>query len=428
PRGVVDPADFIALRFEMVDLRARLEASEASKAMVETRLAALDSTAGIPRPHIRDAHDDMHDATRNDSNVHNRISEFETQLGAVAAAAAAASATAESAALKAMAAAALVSKAEAISATASAINPAAHGITGNPVPAGQPYPDPVLVARIDALSAMVDAQHAAQPDTNLGARIDELMNRIDAAPDADRLVALEARLEATPDVGRLAEIEAMIGELAGKVAQPMPPPLPVLNLASPNETDTATTARLDEISERVGMFDALAAQVAQLNERVLAQAELGAQLGDLRDRLRESPTTGDGTTELRVQVQALAERVAATEGIAGRIDDLVQRVASSESRTHYSLEQLSAIENRLNAVSTELGNQVSELGRDIDGFEGTGAPRRNGNGASNGHVSEEVVVALQNAQVKLAAEQARYEIAFRQDLATLAEHVRRTKQ
>ena len=27
-RGVVDPADFIALRFEMVDLRARLEASE----------------------------------------------------------------------------------------------------------------------------------------------------------------------------------------------------------------------------------------------------------------------------------------------------------------------------------------------------------------------------------------------------------------
>jgi hypothetical protein len=42
-------------------------------------------------------------------------------------------------------------------------------------------------------------------------------------------------------------------------------------------------------------------------------------------------------------------------------------------------------------------------------------------------VSDEVVAALRSGQVKLANEQARYEIAFRQDLATLAESLRRPK-
>ncbi|MBK5334215.1 MAG: hypothetical protein JJD93_19720, partial [Ilumatobacteraceae bacterium] len=39
-------------------------------------------------------------------------------------------------------------------------------------------------------------------------------------------------------------------------------------------------------------------------------------------------------------------------------------------------------------------------------------------------VSDEVVDALRGGQVKLANEQARYEIAFRQDLASLAELLR----
>ena len=43
------------------------------------------------------------------------------------------------------------------------------------------------------------------------------------------------------------------------------------------------------------------------------------------------------------------------------------------------------------------------------------------------HSLPELLTELQDAQIKLAEEQARYEIAFRQDLATLAEHVRRAK-
>ena len=72
-------------------------------------------------------------------------------------------------------------------------------------------------------------------------------------------------------------------------------------------------------------------------------------------------------------------------------------------------------------------------GRDIDGFgtytssNGNGNGHANGSSNGNGHVSAALLTELQAAQIKLAAEQARYEIAFRQDLATLAEHVRRTK-
>jgi hypothetical protein len=70
-------------------------------------------------------------------------------------------------------------------------------------------------------------------------------------------------------------------------------------------------------------------------------------------------------------------------------------------------------------VGTELANQISELGRDIDGLAARTAD------VANGTVSDEVLAALRGGQIKLANEQARYEIAFREDLAALAEHLRR---
>lgn len=445
-RGVVDPADFIALRFEMVDLRARLEASEQSKAMVETRLAALDAGNAMARPpHIGGD-------TGVDGEVRHRIADFEAQLDAVAAAAAAASATAENAAAKAMAAAAALA----------GNPPVGTPIPGNPltiaagpgpirlgalapkpealaVPTGPVSPDPTLMARIDALSAMVDAQHAARPDPSLSDRVDELMSRIEAAPDPERLVALEERIAAAPDATRLNEIEALIGDLAAKIAEPPAPPL--LTLGSSGGTDPETAARLDDISERVGTIDSLAGQLAQLNARVTAQAEVGAQLSNLSDRIGELTSGAQGAPSLSGADDSLREQV---QELASRVEVLVERVEGGEARARQTAEHLSLIEQRMNAVSTELTNQVSELGRDIDGFgqyaNSSGSPngngRENGNGHANGSnnassgsrpLSAELVAELQAAQVKLAAEQARYEIAFRQDLATLAEHVRRTK-
>jgi hypothetical protein len=60
------------------------------------------------------------------------------------------------------------------------------------------------------------------------------------------------------------------------------------------------------------------------------------------------------------------------------------------------------------------------LGNDIDGLAD------HQTAGTTGVVDDEVLDALRAGQVKLAAEQARYEIAFRNDLAALAERVRHT--
>jgi uncharacterized protein involved in outer membrane biogenesis len=85
-----------------------------------------------------------------------------------------------------------------------------------------------------------------------------------------------------------------------------------------------------------------------------------------------------------------------------RIDELATKVAKLDAR--------------VTSVSTELANQISELSTDIDSLD----RRPNGNG-----VTAEVVGDLRDGQVRLANEQARYQIAFREDLARLAEQLRR---
>ena len=62
-------------------------------------------------------------------------------------------------------------------------------------------------------------------------------------------------------------------------------------------------------------------------------------------------------------------------------------------------QRIDLLDTRVTSVSTELANQLNELGNDIEPM----------------HESAE----------RLAAEQARYQIQFRQDLAELAERFRR---
>jgi chromosome segregation ATPase len=79
-------------------------------------------------------------------------------------------------------------------------------------------------------------------------------------------------------------------------------------------------------------------------------------------------------------------------------------------------ERLDALDGRLTAVSTELANQLSELGNDIEALN---------NRPPGATVDEQSLDELRDAQTRLASEQARYQIAFREDLARLAEELRR---
>lgn len=81
-------------------------------------------------------------------------------------------------------------------------------------------------------------------------------------------------------------------------------------------------------------------------------------------------------------------------------------------------DRLATLDDRVTSVSTELANQLTELGHDIDAL----AARPTTDGVDPGSLT-----AVQEGQVRLANEQARYQIAFREDLARLAHELKRAR-
>jgi hypothetical protein len=108
---------------------------------------------------------------------------------------------------------------------------------------------------------------------------------------------------------------------------------------------------------------------------------------------------------------------AATAPIVVPADDPGWDPADLIERLDALAEQVGALELRVSAVATELANQVSELGTEIDALarRPAGEP-----------IDDEVLDGLRDAQSRLANEQARYQIAFRADLARLAERIPRS--
>ena len=84
---------------------------------------------------------------------------------------------------------------------------------------------------------------------------------------------------------------------------------------------------------------------------------------------------------------------------------------TTERMTAQSIaERIAALEGRVSGMGSELSRQLHELGNEIEEL----SKRANEAGVMD------VVDALKASQVRLATEQARYEITFRQDLAALA--------
>ena len=143
-------------------------------------------------------------------------------------------------------------------------------------------------------------------------------------------------------------------------------------------------------------------------------------LGELRERLDESDAA---KVELASKIRSLTERletpitapppepptpsspppVAAAE---------LEAVRAQIARLTVRLE---ALDRRITTISTELANQLGELSDDIDTL---------GKRTEADAIDEATLVALRDAQTRLAGEQARYQIAFRQDLAEIAERWR----
>ena len=105
--------------------------------------------------------------------------------------------------------------------------------------------------------------------------------------------------------------------------------------------------------------------------------------------------------------------------LANLRDELSQRSAQVDAMRNSFLileERLSNVDGRITHMSEALSNQLHELDNEIE---------RLSNMADS--ASAETVSQLRANQVRIANEQARYAIALRQDLAELAELLRRNR-
>jgi len=289
-----------------------------------------------------------------------------------------------------------------------------------------------LAAKISTLD-----QANAQLDSRLGAldhgftMMGDELNTITATN-----TQLDQRLSA------IDELDAQVRELSERLDTPLastptpatpPPAVPAAPSTSPPPPLAGTTPPPPPTSADDGRIDDMAAQLEDLAAAVALHTE---QMATARARMED--------------IDELSALLAATasdhDGDDERKDDdeSIQRdVATLHSQLTDVSSQMSAMDGRVTAVSTELANQLTELSRDIDELnrraaEAEAAATERGvdivttteldTGELEARLADRLDEAIDDVldtTEKLAAEQARYEIQFRADLAELAERLRR---
>ncbi|MBM3798570.1 MAG: hypothetical protein ACKO36_09900 [Actinomycetota bacterium] len=118
----------------------------------------------------------------------------------------------------------------------------------------------------------------------------------------------------------------------------------------------------------------------------------------------------------QAELDAMRAQIAA---ISDEVQSLVRGEASQREQLETLLNRLNGLDARIVQVGHEVTHQLGELSGDID----TLSVRSNQLAADMGELTAlpHMVDGVKSDQARLANEQARYEIAFRQDLAEIVE-------
>ena len=179
-------------------------------------------------------------------------------------------------------------------------------------------------------------------------------------------------------------------------------------------------ARLDAAELAKEMMEA---HVRMLNDTTKILTSRSEELDGLAARMGEV----DDLRRQVAKIDGVNAKVAALDGLNGRIAELADLVTASANDARSAKDQAASLNERISNVSTELANQLGELSRELDEIGSRPAPEAAPVFAADQTATEEMIEELHEAQVRLAAEQARYEIAFRQDLANLADQLKRPR-
>ena len=177
-------------------------------------------------------------------------------------------------------------------------------------------------------------------------------------------------------------------------------------------------------AELAGLSDEIGAMKARLDEadevKSVLLAKLAAEQAE-REELEASSTA-----------DRLGERLQAPPS-PGSLDDLRTDVAELAEQMSTFDARMTMLDERMTSISTELANQLTELSGELDVL--LDQPPTTGGVDSdqlqsivNDEVQQRLTEAVDDIEAsttRLASEQARYQIQFRQDLAELAERLRR---
>jgi DNA repair exonuclease SbcCD ATPase subunit len=164
-------------------------------------------------------------------------------------------------------------------------------------------------------------------------------------------------------------------------------------------------------------LDRLRAEIAAIGLRLEAsdasKSQLEQQLEGMGSRVAAAETQGQ---HLDKQVGGLVERL--DTPMAPPSEPPPTAIDSAEldlvrARLDRIADRIDEVDQRITSISTELANQISEISGDLESLGSKEPP------------TDQVVDELLDAQERLANEQARYQIAFRQDLADLADRLKR---
>ena len=406
-KPAVDPVDVLVLHNEIAALKERLDAAEQAKAQLHDQMSALAATTMVL------SSNNQTDTT----DIADQLEGIERRLNATEA---------------------VGPRLEALARRVVEVESRPAGTVSGDAPADIA----ALAARLEQVAQL--AASPAQPDDELAARLIQLERNATTVEALNRqIVVLAASVssqqgvtehlaeltervdqlgglsERVDQLGGLSERVDQVAELAAQPVQALVAPTP-----APAEPDFELAARIATLEANAEQIDALTSQLAALTDRVDIHGNVRDQLVAITERVEEMSRQGIDTRQLQLDLGELVASSTLNRQLSdelAQLRDLAERVTATEDDSRRTRDQVNLLDQRLAQMATELTNQLGELSGEIDQLGARPmtvvAPT----------VDDAAVDALRSGQVKLASEQARFEIGFREDLARLAEDLHRLK-
>lgn len=252
---------------------------------------------------------------------------------------------------------------------------------------------------LDAMRAEMQSlrEHLAQTDA-VKSQLAERLGRLDA--ENQRLNQQVGNVSQ-----QMGDVEARVGEVATKVGSVEHEVVTVAGSIGPTVEHAVRTA-----SESSPSADLQ----ATLDELAAALQRQQAQIADVA-------LVATDAAERSEQTDARVTGLEQTEPAAPRLAPPPADDAEAKRQLGQLAEKVAALDSRVDQVSLELTNQLTELSSDLD---------RAGEHDVDSELIERINAQLDEitgGQERLANEQARYAIQFRSDLAELADRLRKQR-